>query len=203
MSEDDDKDALVVRDAASSELAARPWRGDEHKLQVAAATEAGLDPVQRELDLYTEGFKQGMTLQDELDNALVFRGRTVLKEKQLSKSLSPMLRFLKLQRDHLALRVHDGKFELRISSAAADAARPALDSAKVTLMVWIGAGLVGWLISQYSQPLTAIIWGLGLIAGGYVLRQGLISGRALLAARISLGLAMLAQEEQLILPPEG
>ena len=62
---------------------------------------------------------------------------------------------------------------------------------------------MGWLISQYSQPLTAIIWGLGLIAGGYVLRQGLISGRALLAARISLGLAMLAQEEQLILPPEG
>ena len=34
--------------------AAAPWSGDEHRLQVVAAREAGLSPAEVALDLYTE-----------------------------------------------------------------------------------------------------------------------------------------------------
>ena len=42
---------------------------------------------------------------------------------------------------------------------------------------------------------------LALVVGGYVLRKGTFSGRSMLAARLTVALAMLAKEEQLILPP--
>ena len=121
----------------------------------------------------------------------------------MGKSLKPMLRFLKLPRDQVALRIHDGEFELRVSGNAAEAAKPTLDSAKVALRIWLAAGLVGLFAYQWVEWLAGIVWGLGLIVGGWTLKQGLISGRAMLAARIAVSLGMLAQEEQLILPPKS
>ena len=58
--------ALVRRPGAS----VKRWRGDDHKLQLEAAAEAGLTRAQQrqtELDLYTEGFAGGITLDDALD----------------------------------------------------------------------------------------------------------------------------------------
>lgn len=179
------------------------WRGDEHGLRLAAAREAGLDAKAVELELYTEGFRSGMTLDDPEDHAIVLRGRTVLREKQLRRSLHPTVRFLGLPADQVGLRIHDGEFELRVSSSAAESARPALDSAKLVLKLWLGAGLLGLLAWNLLDLgwLAALLWGVGLLGGAYVLRQGMVSGRALLAARLMTALAMLAQEEQLILPP--
>jgi hypothetical protein len=183
-----------------------PWRGDEHELRLAAAREAGLGADELgdvELELFTEGFKAGMVLDDPDDRAIVLRGRTILRDKQMSKALGPTLRFLGVSIDQVALRIHDGEFELRIGRAAAEAAKPALDSAKVTLKLWLGVGLLGFLAwNMFSLGwLASILWGGGLIVGAYVLRQGTVSGRSLLAARLAVALAMLAREEKLILPP--
>lgn len=182
------------------------WRGDEHELRLAAAREAGLpaeDIADVELDLFTEGFKAGMVLDDPADHAIVLRGRTILREKQMSKALTPTLRFLTIPRDQVALRIHDGEFELRVARTVAEAAKPTLDSAKITLKLWLGAGLIGMLAwNLYGLAWVAtIVWGLALVVGGYVLRQGTVSGRSMLAARLTVALAMLAKEEQLILPP--
>jgi hypothetical protein len=201
VSKSDEVTALAERGDTS--IAAGPWSGDRHRMLVEAAAEAGLDVTETELESYTEGFKQGMTLDDPSDHAIVLRGRTVLKRAQMSRSLKPMLRFLKLAPDDVALQIHDGGFELRVSGRAAEAAAPAMDSAKVALRVWIAAGLVGLVAMQFSDFAAAITWGLGLMTGGWTLRQGLLSGRAVLAARLTLGLAMLAQEERLVLPPAG
>ena len=179
------------------------WRGDEHELRLDAAREAGIDAREVELELFTQGFKAGMVLDDPKDHAIVVRGRTVLREKQLRKALQPTVRFLQLSSDQVGLRLHDGEFELRISSVAAEQATPVIDSAKLVLKLWIGAGLVGlaaWNLLGLSW-LAAIVWGLGLLTGAYVLRQGAVSGRALLAARVVTSLALMAQEEKLILPP--
>lgn len=183
-----------------------PWRGDEHELRLSAAREAGLASEELnevELELFTEGFKAGMLLDDPSDRSIVLRGRTILREKQMSRALNPTLRFLSVPRDQVALRIHDGEFELRIARNAAEAAKPALESAKLTLKLWLGAGLSGFLAWNVLSLdwLAAIIWGVALVTGGYVLRQGTISGRSLLAARLTLSLAILAQEEKLILPP--
>jgi hypothetical protein len=183
-----------------------PWRGDEHELRLAAAREAGLaaeDIADVELDLFTEGFKAGMVLDDPADHAIVLRGRTILREKQMSKALTPTLRFLTIPRDQVALRIHDGEFELRVARTVAEAAKPTLDSAKITLKLWLGAGLIGMLAWNMLGLawLATVVWGLALVVGGYVLRQGTVSGRAMLAARLTVALAMLAKEEQLILPP--
>ncbi len=184
----------------------QPWRGDEHELRLAAAREAGLEAQELgdvELDLFTEGFKAGMVLDDPSDRAIVLRGRTVLREKQMSKALTPTLRFLSIPKDQVALRIHDGEFELRIARTVAEAAKPTLDSAKVTLKLWLGAGLIGLLAwNMFGLGwLAAIVWGSALVVGGYVLRQGTVSGRSMLAARLTVALAMLAKEEKLILPP--
>lgn len=181
----------------------RPWRGDEHLIQVESAKEAGLPADQVELDLFTQGFKAGMTLDDPADKAIVLRGRTVLKKAELKKSLLPVMGFLRIPMSEVGVRVHDGAFELRVSGKQAERAAPALDSAKVALKLWIGFGLVGFLAMQWFQPAAAIIWGLGLILGGYVLRDGLVNGRSMLGGRLVLSLAMLAQAEHLILPPAG
>ena len=191
---------------ALAKLDGAAWRGDEHSLRLAAAREAGLTPEalsDMEIELYTEGFKTGMVLDDPEDHAIVLRGRTVMREKQLVKALRPTLRFLSLSNEQIALRIHDGEFELRVAPDAADAATPALEAAKLVLKLWIGLGLVG-LLAWYWFDLTwlaALLWGGALIGGGYALRQGSVSGRAMLGARLAVALAMLAKEEQLILPP--
>ncbi|KIG19575.1 hypothetical protein DB30_00084 [Enhygromyxa salina] len=184
----------------------QPWRGDEHELRLEAAREAGLeteDVNEVEVGLFTDGFKAGMTLDDPADRSIVLRGRTVLREAQMSKALHPTLRFLAIPADQVALRVTDGEFELRVSENAAEAAKPALDSARLVLRLWIGLGLVGMLAWYWFNLgwLAAILWGGALVGGGYVLRQGAVSGRALLGARLTVALAMLAQQEKLILPP--
>ena len=182
------------------------WRGDEHSLRLAAAREAGYEVEEineMELQLYTEGFKTGMVLDDPEDHAIVLHGRTVMRERQMSKALQPTLRFLHLTKEQVALRIHDGEFELRVSPDAADAAKPALEAAQLVLKLWIGLGLVGLLAWYWFDLswLAAILWGGALLGGGYTLRQGSVSGRAMLGARLALALAMLAQQEQLILPP--
>jgi hypothetical protein len=190
--------ALVRRPGA----AAKPWRGDEHKLQLEAAIEAGLPRSQAELDLYTEGFAGGITIEDPFDGAIVARGRTVLREAELRRSLRPALQYLGLAADTVSLRVHDGCFELRVARHAAEAARPALESGKAALRIWLGAGLLGLLCYSLVAPAAAgLLWGVGLLMGGLQLRRGMASGRAMLAGRLALGLGMLAQQEQVILPP--
>jgi hypothetical protein len=199
----------AVRESESkplSDLRGEAWRGDEHELRVNAAREAGLayeEINEVELDLFTEGFKAGLTLDDPNDHNIVLRGRTVLREKQLNQALRPVLRVLSLTIEQFSLRVHDGEFELRVLPNAAEASTPALDSAKTVLKLWIGAGLVGLAIWTQLEIawLTMLVWGGGLLAGGYMLRRGAVSGRALLGARLTLALAMYAQQEQLILPP--
>jgi len=202
---EDKGDALARR---ASDAIARgdddtPWRGDEHQISVAAAKEAGLDGVDAELESFTAGFRSGMDVEDPEDRAIVVRGRTVLKEKQLVKALDPTLRFLRIPRTEMQLRVHDGEFELRVGRAVADKEKPVLDSAKVALQVWIAAGLVGVFVMQWSNAGATIIWGLGLIMGGWTMRQGLVNGRSMMAARLTVALAMLSREEGLILPPVG
>jgi hypothetical protein len=182
------------------------WRGDEHGLRVSAAREAGLEHEEVnevELELFTEGFKAGLTLDDPSDHNIVLRGRTVLREQQLQQSLRPLMRVLSVTIEQFTLRVHDGEFELRVLPNAAEAATPALDSAKTVLKLWIAAGLVGLAIWTQLEIawLTMLVWGGGLLGGGYMLRQGAVSGRALLGARLTVALAMYAQQEQLILPP--
>jgi len=182
--------------------AAAPWRGDEHRLQVEAASEAGLARGDVELDLYTHGFSAGMTVDDPLDGAIVARGRTVLREGELRRSLRPALQYLGVPTDAVKLRIHDGTFELRVSKHAAEASRPALDSGKQALKLWIGFGLLGLACMQLLSPaLAGLVWGVGLLLGGRQLRRGMASGRAMLAGRLAIGLGMLAQEEKIILPP--
>jgi hypothetical protein len=199
-----DKHAL-----ATTKNSEEPWRGDEHKLQLEAAREAGLETSEAqalELDLYTRGFKTSLVLQDSDDNALVARGRTVLEHASLIKSLRPVLTYLTVPRDAWRARVHDGEFELRIDAKATQATAPVIDAGKGVLQIWLAAGLFGFaifklaLLGPFSSGAAAILWGLGLLYGSWELRRSMVSGRAMLGARLSLGLAMLAQEEQLILP---
>lgn len=182
--------------------AAAPWRGDEHRLQVEAAAEAGLATGDVELELYTQGFSSGMTVDDPLDGAVVARGRTVLREAELLRSLRPALQYLGVPIDAIKLRIHDGSFELRVSKHAAEASRPALDAGKQALKLWIGFGLLGLAGYQLLAPfVAALFWSVGLLLGGWQLRRGMASGRAMLAGRLAIGLGMLAQEEKIILPP--
>lgn len=204
MSEDSRERSLALPDEPSNPLAKldEPWRGDEHALRLAAAREAGLDTKDLELELFTEGFKAGMTIKDR-DGALVLRGRTVLKNEQLRKSLKPTLRFLALLPDHIATRVDDGEFELRVSAAAIEQSKGSTDSIHVALKLWLGFGLLGLIAwnALHLEWLAAIVWGGALLAGAVTLQRGVVTGRSLLAARLTLALALLAKEEQLILPP--
>lgn len=130
------------------------------------------------------------------------RGRTVLKKRELDKSLVPALRYLGIPRDSVGTRVHDGTFEVRIARTVAESHRPALGAARTALRLWIGFGLAG-LAAYFWVPgfAAAILWGLGLTLGGLQLRRGLATGRSMLAARVAIGLAMISQEDKLILPP--
>ena len=178
-----------------------PWSGDEHRLQVLAAKEAGLPPAQVALDLYTEGFKAGLTERDPTDKAIVLRGRTVLKAQELERCLRPMLRFLRVGPDSVRVRVFDGQFEVRIAAQAAEAGESVQGAARSVLMVWIAGGLLGYWLRASYQFATMIIWGISLLIGAFMLRRSLVSGRTMLAAKLAVGLGMLAHEEQLILPP--
>lgn len=199
----DDRTPKVGALARRPGTAARPWRGDEARLQIEAAAEAGLRPQTVELDLYTQGFSAGMTVDDPLDGAIVARGRTVLKQAELLRSLRPALEYLGVPRNAVALRIHDGNFELRVAKHAAEASRPALDSGKLALEVLVGFGLLGLVFHQLLlvPGVAGIVWGVGLLLGAWQLRKGLASGRAMLAGRLAIGLGMLAQEEKIILPP--
>lgn len=179
------------------------WRGDEHQLAVSAVESAGLDPRKAELDLFQKAFAATTVVDDPEDHAIVLRGRTTLDDLELMRCLRPTLRFLKLNKNNLAARVHDGEFEIRVDAVAADYAPVSTQYAKTALQVFMGAGLVGWAAMQVAQWAAAVIWGVGLLLGAWLLRRGLVSGRALLAARLATSLAMLAQEERLILPLAG
>ena len=187
------------------ELAKRGnWRGDEHKLEVASASEAGLDPTEAEVDSYTRGFKAGIVIQDPFDGAIVAHGRTVLREAELARALRPALQYLGVPRDDYKVKVHDGSFELRVAKKIADASSPALDSAKLALQFLLGFGLLGGAVYHFVAPfLAALLWGAGLLLAGWQLRRGVASGRAMLSAKLALALGMLAHEQQLILPPES
>lgn len=178
-----------------------PWRGDEHALQVQAAAEAGLPAQQVAVDLYTEGFRRGLTERDPADGAIVLRGRTVLKSEELVRSLRPMLKFLRLAPDAVRVRVALGEFELRVASHAAEASAPAQGAMRTVLMIWVAAALLGFALLGTLPVASALIWGISLLFGAQVLRRGVISGRTMLAARLAVGLGLLAHEEQLILPP--
>lgn len=179
-----------------------PWRGDEHQLRVAAAKEAGLTENNVAVELYTEGFKAGIVVEDPLDGAIVAKGRTTMHERELAGALRPLLQYLGVARDAARLRVFDGEFELRVSKAAADASRPALDSGKLALQLWIAFGLLGFAAHHFlSAAAAGVLWGIGLLIGGWQLRRGIASGRAMLAARLALALGMMAHEDKMILPP--
>lgn len=177
------------------------WRGDEHKLQVQAASEAGLPATQVAVDLYTEGFKAGLQERDPADGAIVLRGRTVLKAEELERSLRPALRFLRIGPEAARARVFDGQFELRIAAHAAEASAAVQGAARTVILMWMAGGLLGWWMLSISRVTTFLVWGITLLLGAWSLRRGLVSGRTMLAARLAVALGMLAHEEQLILPP--
>lgn len=180
----------------------RPWRGDEHALQVAAAREAGLPAGQTAIDLYTEGFRRGLQERDPADGAIVLRGRTVLRAEEMLRSLKPMLRFLRIGPDAIGLRVVEGEFELRVAGQAADASEPVQGAVRMVLLIWVASGLIGLALLQGGSQMAALLtWGVGLLVGASALRRGQVSGRTMLAARLTVGLGILAHEEQLILPP--
>jgi hypothetical protein len=194
----DESKALVPKDGQALE----PWSGDEHRIRSAAAKEAGLDAAAVEADFFTEGFKAGMVVQDPFDGCIVARGRTVLKEKELFTSLRPALQYLGVRKGDYKVKVSGDRFELRVSKQVAEQSSPVLESAKLALQVFVGFGILGFAAYQWMpQAVAGVIWSAGLLLGGWQLRRGLVSGRAMLGARIAVALGMLAQEEQLILPP--
>ncbi len=202
MARDDEGSSRALARRHSGDAPA--WRGDEHLLQAEAADEAGLARREVELDLYTKGFSAGMSVEDKLDGAIVARGRTVLREEELRRSLRPPLLYLGVAMDAVKLRVHDGEFELRVAKRAAEASPPVLESGKLALRLWVGFGLLGLAAYQIILPAVGgVLWGAGLLLGAWELRRGMASGRMMLAGRLAIGLAMLAQEEQIILPPSG
>lgn len=207
MSNDEPKptQALAKTDAElPAELELREgWRGNGHRELVSAAQEAGLSAKETELELFTKAFAASSVLDDPEDHSIVMRGRTTLSDTQLLKCLYPTFRFLRLRKEDVVARVYDGSFELRVSSKAAQTAPSNIGHAKVALQVLLGAGLFGWAAMEIAQWVTAIIWGAGLLVAAWVLRKGLVSGRAIMGARLANSLAILAQEEGLILPEAG
>ena len=193
MSEDEPK-ALAPRDGG--------WNGDDHRLAVQSAKEAGLREGDAALDSFTAGFSEAMVVDDPSDHAIVARGRTVLRQKQLEKVLLPALKFLGITRDAYRVRLHDGEFELRLDKIAVDRAASTQSAPVDALKTFAGFGLLGFAVYQLIVPWAAgIIWGVGLLLGGWQLRRGLTSGRAMLAGKLAIALGMIAKEEGLVLPP--
>lgn len=181
------------------------WRGNDHATALEAAKEAGLAAEDLELELFLRGFKAGAILEDR-DGSIVLRGRSPLSKAELERTFAPMLRYLGVPKDGAQVYESDGAFELRIAPRIAERAAPALGEAKLALQLWIGFGLLGLAVHQLFPAyrfVAAILWGIGLVLGATQLRRGMATGRANLAARLALGLAMLAKEKQLVLPPAG
>jgi hypothetical protein len=188
---------------ARTDAVAAPWRGDEHQLQVQAAADAGLEVDEVALDLYTKGFSAGITIDDPLDGALVARGRTVLAAAELRATLKPVLRYLGVAPELVDVEVVDGRFVMRIHKKATEGTKPAYEAGKLVLQIWIGFGLLGFAAMRFLPSFfSAIFWGVGLMLGAWQLRRGLASGRAMLGARVAIALGMVAQSDQLVLPPE-
>jgi hypothetical protein len=188
-----DDDALVRRSEG--------WRGDEHRLQVSAADEAGLQAKEVGLELYRKGFVGGLEVRDPLDHAIVVRGRTVLRENQLGPKLRRIFTHLGVPGDAFSVRVDDGEFELRVPARVADAAGSSLDAMRRALFVFIFCGLGGLLFLKSFPAIALLGWSAGLLYGASILRRGLKQGRIRLAAHVVDELAKLAHSEQLILPP--
>lgn len=190
----DDRGALTPRDEG--------WRGDDHALRVAAAEEVGLTRGDVAVDLYRRGFTHGLTAKDPVDGALVLRGRTVLNDDQLLAAMKKIFRHLHLAIDGLRVRVHDGEFEVRIASAVADDASAALANAmRRALVIWIVAAIAGGLAYSIAPALALLVFGPGLLLGGFILRRGIEEGRVAFTLKMVDELALLADREQLILPP--
>jgi len=177
------------------------WRGDEHKLQIQAADEAGLPADEVSLALYRKGFIGGLGIRDPLDHAMVLRGRTVLREQQLKPAIRRIFAHLHLGANNFTVRVDDGEFELRIPDAVAQGGGSATEAMRRALLVFVVCGLSGLFFLSSAPPVALLFLGVGLLAGSTLLRRGLKNGRIQLAARLVDELAKLAQREQLILPP--
>ncbi len=177
------------------------WRGDEHRLQVSAADEAGLATDEVSLELYRKGFIGGLQIRDPLDHALVLRGRTVLGETQLKPALRRIFTHLSLGARNFSLRVDDGEFELRVADQVARSGGSATEAMRRTLLVFVVSGFVGLLFLKSASFISLLIWSAGLLGGASLLRRGVKDGRIQLAARLVDELAKLAEREQLILPP--
>ncbi|MEZ4450835.1 MAG: hypothetical protein R3B09_15245 [Nannocystaceae bacterium] len=178
------------------------WRGDDHALQVAAAEEIGLTRGEVAVDLYRRGFTHGLTAKDPVDGALVLRGRTVLRDDQLLAAMKKIFRHLHLAVEGLRVRVHDGQFEIRIASSVADDTSAALANAmRRALYIWVLAALFGALAYSIAPALALLVAGPGLLLGGFILRRGIEEGRVAFTLKMVDELALLADREQLILPP--
>lgn len=177
------------------------WRGDDHALQVAAAEEVGLTRGEVALDLYRRGFARGLRARDPLDGALVLRGRTVLTGDQLLAAMKKIFRHLHLAADGLRVRVHDGVFEVRIAESVANNTSALVDAMRRALLAFVGGGIAGLLLYSTAASFALVAFSLGLLVGAWILRRGLADGRVAFAVRMVEELALLADREQLILPP--
>jgi hypothetical protein len=192
----------LIKSGEAPQAALAPWRGNDHQLQVAAAKEVGLDPRAAELEIFTQAFRHATVVDDPSDHSIVIRGRTVLKAAEFERALRPVLRYLQVGSDLVTLLVHDARFEVRVHARAAEAAPAAMSEAKQVLWIWLACSMVGFTALAQSMRWAAfLLWTFGLLYGGYRLRKAVVSGRAMLAGRLALSLAMMAQEEKLILPP--
>lgn len=180
-----------------------PWSSDEHKLAVESAKEAGLDARDAAIESFVKGFRAGLTLNDPVDSAIVLRGRTVLREKELLSLLEPTFRFLRLDDDAARVLVQDGTFELRIRGGVAEMANATWDSTKVAAQLQLSVIVLGLIALQWSFPFALGAWGIGTALTFYVWRSGAVDGRSLLAARLTLALALAAKEEGVVLPPRA
>jgi hypothetical protein len=138
-----------------------------------------------------------------VDSAIVLRGRTVLREKELLDLLEPTFRFLRLDDDAARVLVQDGAFELRIRGGVAEMASATWDSTKVAAQLQLSVIVLGLIALQWSLPFALGAWGIGTALTFYVWRSGAVDGRSLLAARLTLALALAAKEEGVVLPPRG
>jgi len=181
-------------------ITAGEWRGDEHRIQTQAAAEAGIEPAGVALALYRRGFASALTVRDPVDGGLVVRGRTVLRRDQLKAAVLDAFTNLGLV-GGVAIRLHDGDFELRVPAKAIEGSAYALDTTRRALVAFVVGGLVGLFFLRTSSALALLAFSFGLLGGAWVLRSGLGRARELVASRLLDELARLAHHEQLILPP--
>lgn len=186
-----------------SHIAANPWSGNEHQLQLAAAQEAGLSREQTALALYQQGFASGLTLQDPLDGSIVLRGRTVLQAEQLKRELAAYFHFYHISPHAVRILVSDGNFELRMAPQMIYTSAVMRWAGFKTMAVWTTIAIMGWLFSStiVGSWLSPLLWLLGGLMGAWILGRGIQQARPLLANQLTTSLARCAHHQQLILPP--